>query len=173
MSEKNKDVRNKASRQFTTVSTRRSSALDDLDMRLLVALKGNARRPVLALSKELGVSDATVHKRIRNLERSGVIKGYGTRLDAEQLGYKVTAFIELRIKPGTAESVEERLAKIPNVLEIFELHSHCDILLRVQAKDLHELRNELVGGIMAVPDIISKETNIVLNTAKSTEGPPI
>ncbi len=173
MSEKNKVTRNKTLRQPITNSARRSSALDDLDMRLLVALKENARRPVLALSKELGVSDATVHKRIHNLERSGIIKGYSTRLDAEQLGYKVTAFIEVRVKPGTSESVGQNLSRIPNVLEVFELHSHCDILVRVQARDLHELRDELVGIIMTVPDVVSKETNIVLNTVKSTEGPPI
>lgn len=142
-------------------------------MRLLLALKEDARRPFLALSKELGVSDATVHKRVRNLEKSGVIKGYSTRLDAEQLGYKVTAFIELRIKPGTAETVGQKLTKIPNVLEVFELHSHCDVLLRVQARDLHELRDELVGSIMAIPEVLSKETNIVLNTVKSVDGPPI
>lgn len=147
--------------------------MDDLDMRLLVALKQDARRPFLALSKDLGVSDATIHKRIAALERSGVIRGYSTKLDPERLGYRVTAFIELKIKPGTAEAVGKRLAKIPEVLEVFELHSHCDILLKVQAKDLHELRNELVGVILAVPDIISKETNIVLNTVKSESGPPI
>lgn len=173
MSEKNKRTRNKFGGQSITTPGTRSPIMDDLDMRLIIALKENARRPVLALSKELGVSDATVHKRIHNLERSGVIKGYSTRLDAEQLGYRVTAFIELRVKPGTSERVGQNLAKIPNVLEIFELHSHCDILVRVQARDLRELRNELVGIIMAVPDVVSKETNIVLNTVKSINGPPI
>lgn len=147
--------------------------MDDLDMRLLVALKEDARLPFLTLSKHLGVSDATIHKRVQSLEKSGIIKGYSTKLDAEQLGYKVTAFIELRIKPGSAEVVGGELAKIPNVLEVFELHSHCDILLKVQARDLHELRNELVNGIMAIPEVISKETNIVLNTVKSVAGPPI
>lgn len=147
--------------------------MDDLDMRLLVALKDNARRPFLTLSKDLGVSDATIHKRIAGLEKSGVIKGYTTQLDAEQLGYRVTAFVELRINPGTADIVGQKLAKIPNVLEVFELHSHCDILIKVQARDLHELRNELITGIMAIPDIVSKQTNIVLNTVKSVDGPPI
>jgi DNA-binding Lrp family transcriptional regulator len=165
-----------ASRKDVTIhnySKQSSYAMDDLDMRLLAALKENARRPFLTLSKELGVSDATIHKRIHRLEKSGVIKGYNTKLDAEQLGYKVTAFIELHIKPGTSESVGQKLAKIPSVLEIFELHSHCDILLKVQAKDLHELRNELVGKISAVPDVLSKETSIVLNVAKSVDGPPL
>lgn len=147
--------------------------MDDLDTRLIWALKQDARRSFLALSKELGVSDATIHKRVRNLEKVGIIKGYTTLLDAERLGYGVTAFIELRIKPGTAESVGEELAKIPNILDIFELHSHCDILLRVQVKDLHELRNELVNRITLIPDIVSKETNVVLNTVKSVGGPPI
>jgi Lrp/AsnC family transcriptional regulator, leucine-responsive regulatory protein len=147
--------------------------MDDLDMRLLVALKEDARRPFLTLSKDLGVSDATIHKRIHNLEKAGIIKGYTTRLDAERLGYRVTAFIELRITPGTAEAVGQKLARIPSVLEVFELHSHCDILLRVQAKDLRELRNELVSRIALIPDVVSKETNIVLNTVKSVSGPPI
>lgn len=147
--------------------------MDELDMRLLLALKEDARRPLLVLSKELGVSDATVHKRVRGLEKTGVIKGYSTRIDAEKLGYNITAFIELRISPGTAEVVGQRLADMPNVLEVFELHSHCDILVKVQARDLRELRNKLVGEMMAIPEILSKETNIVLNTVKDTHGPPI
>ncbi len=146
--------------------------MDELDFRILSALKEDARRPFLTLSKELGVSDATVRKHIRYLEKEGVIRGYKTDMDPEKLGFRVTAFIELHIKPGTADTVGQRLAKIPSVLEIFELHSHCDILLKVQARDLHELRDELVGRIGAIPDVLSKETNIVLNTVKSTNGPP-
>ncbi|MGH9920039.1 MAG: Lrp/AsnC family transcriptional regulator [Nitrososphaerales archaeon] len=147
--------------------------MDDLDVRLLAAMRKDARRPFLALSKDLGVSDATIHKRIRVLENAGIIKGYTARLDAEQLGYRITAFIELRIKPGSAESVGQKLAKFPNVLEVFELHSHCDILLKVQVKDLHELRDELINRISSIPEIVSKETNVVLNTVKSVNGPPI
>ena len=149
------------------------ATVDDLDLRLLAALKDDARRPFLTLSKDFGVSDATVRKHIRNLENRGVIKGYGTRVDPEHLGYRVTAFIELKIKPGTADVVGQKLAKIPSVLEVFELHSHCDILLKVQTKDLHELRNELVSSISAIPEVLSKETSVVLNTAKDVTGPPI
>jgi DNA-binding Lrp family transcriptional regulator len=147
--------------------------LDDLDMRLIWALKENARRPFLSLSKDFGVSDATIHKRIHNLEEAGIIKGYTTLLDAERLGYTVTAFIELRIKPGTAESVGEKLAKIPDILEVHELHSHCDILLKVQVRDLHELRNELVNRIATIPDVIAKEISVILNTVKDVSGPPV
>lgn len=146
--------------------------MDDLDMRLLAAMKNDARRPFLTLAKDLEVSDATIHNRIRSLEKAGVIKGYVTILDSEKLGYKVSAFIELRIKPGTAEQVGQKLSKIPNVMEVFELHSHCDILVKVQVRDLRELRDELVKRISAVPDVLSKETNVVLNTVKSTTGPP-
>ncbi len=147
--------------------------MDDLDKRLLVSLKEDARKPFLKLAKELNVSDATVHKRVAALEESGIITGYSAKLDAEKLGFGITAFIELRIKPGTADIVGEKLTKIPRVLDIYELHSHCDFLIRVQVRDIHELRNELVARITTIPEIVSKETNVVLNTVKSVSGPPI
>jgi DNA-binding Lrp family transcriptional regulator len=147
--------------------------MDDLDRKLLVSLKEDARKPFLKLAKELNVSDATVHKHVAALEESGVITGYSAKLDAEKLGFGITAFIELRIKPGTADIVGEKLAKIPRVLDIYELHSHCDFLIRVQVRDIHELRNELVARITTIPEIVSKETNVVLNTVKSVSGPPI
>ncbi len=147
-------------------------ALDDIDREIVHALRKDARKSFLALSKELGISDATIHKRVGKLERAGVILGYTASLDPELLGYGVSAFIELRIKPGTAEAVGEALARIPNVLDVFELHSHCDILIRVQTRDLRELRNELVNRIMLIPDVVSRETCVVLNVVKSSPGPP-
>lgn len=147
-------------------------AMDDVDRRILDALRKDARKSFLALSKELGISDATIHKRVGKLERAGVILGYAAKLDPELLGYGVTALIELRIKPGTAGPVGEALARIPNVLDVFELHSHCDILVKVQTRDLRELRDELVDRIMLIPDIVSRETCVVLNVVKSSPGPP-
>jgi hypothetical protein len=42
----------------------------------------------------------------------------------------------------------------------------------VQTRDLRELRNDLVNSIMLVPDVISRETYVVLNVVKSSPGPP-
>jgi Lrp/AsnC family transcriptional regulator for asnA, asnC and gidA len=156
--------------------------MDELDFRILEGLSRDARRHYLDLANELGVSDATVHKRVRKLVDDGIIRGFVTVVDEEKLGYKITAFIEVVVQPGSVESVVPELCAIDGVLEAHELHGHCDILLKVRARDLGALRDKLVNRIRAVDEVTSTEAFPVLRVAKeeyqisigaSKEGPPV
>ena len=148
--------------------------MDELDSKILNALKVDARKPFLELAKELGVADATIHIRVKKMTAEGVIKGFETSVDAKNLGYSVTAFVEIRVKPGTAvDEASRKLSKIEGVLEAHEIHGHCDILLKVKTKNLTELRDKLVGEIRAVEEVVSSEAYPVLKVIKEDHNVPV
>ncbi|MEM3382682.1 MAG: Lrp/AsnC family transcriptional regulator [Nitrososphaerales archaeon] len=147
--------------------------MDELDLRILEALRVDARRPYLELAKELGVSDATIHLRVKKMVEEGVIKGFTILIDHEKLGYGMTAFIEVQVKPRTADETVSKLSSIDGVLEAHEIHGHCDILLKVKAKGLAELRDKIVNQIKKVEDIVSSKAYTVLKVAKEEHNLPI
>jgi Lrp/AsnC family transcriptional regulator for asnA, asnC and gidA len=147
--------------------------MDELDLRILEALRVDSRRPYLELAKELGVSDATIHLRVKKMIEEGVIKGFTILIDHEKLGYGMTAFIEVQVRPGTADETVSKLSSIDGVLEAHEIHGHCDILLKVKAKGLAELRDKIVNQIKKVEDIVSSEAYTVLKVVKEEHSLPI
>jgi len=147
--------------------------MDELDLKILEGLRVNSRRPFLELAKELGVSDATIHGRVKKMVEEGVIKDFTITTDHEKLGYGVTAFVELKVKPGTADEAISRLSEIGGVLEAHEIHGHCDILLKVKAKDLRELRDKIVNNIRRVEEVVSSQAFTVLKVVKEGHTLPI
>jgi Lrp/AsnC family transcriptional regulator for asnA, asnC and gidA len=147
--------------------------MDELDLHILSALSNNARKSYVELAHELEVSDATIHNRIRGMTETGIIKGFITLIDFEKIGFGVIAFVELKIKPGTADIVAPKLAKIPGIVGIYEVHSHYDILLKVAAKSLKELRYKIVNEIGKIPEVLSNYNYTVLNLVKEDMNPPL
>lgn len=147
--------------------------MDDLDLRILEGLRVDARRPFLELAKELGVSDATIHVRVKRMMEEGVIKDFTTTIDHGKLGYGVTAFIEVKVKPGTTNEAILKLSSISGVLEAHEMLGHCDILLKVMVKDLNELRDKMVNEMKKVEEIVSSEAHAVLKVVKDNHSLPI
>ena len=146
--------------------------MDDLDLQILTALCNNSRKSYVELADELEVSDATVHNRIRGMIDSGVIKGFVTLLDFQKLGFNVTAFVELKTKPGSIDQATSKLARIKGVIGIYEIHSDYDVVVKVAARDLTELRDKIVNEIGKIPDVLSNRNNIVLNIIKEECNPP-
>jgi Lrp/AsnC family transcriptional regulator for asnA, asnC and gidA len=147
--------------------------LDDLDLQILVALNNNARKSYVELAHELEVSDATIHNRIRGMIESGIIKGFVTLIDSEKIGYGVMAFVELKTKPGSADVVAPKLSKISGVVGIYEVHAHYDILLKIVAKSLKELRFKIVNEIGKIPEVLSNYNYTILNLVKEEPNPPL
>ena len=140
--------------------------MDVLDLKILNVLRQDARKPFLEVANELGVSDVTIHKRVKKMVDRGVIRGFETVIDDAKLGYGVTAFVEVGVEPGASESAAEKLTRIDGVLETHEIHGHCDILLKVRAEGLSELRDKLVNQIRVVEEVVSTEAFPVMRVVK-------
>jgi Lrp/AsnC family transcriptional regulator for asnA, asnC and gidA len=125
--------------------------------------------PFVEIAKQIGVSDATVHLRVRRLISEGVINKFTLSLDNDLLGYDHLAFIGINIRPGFADQITEGLSNLEEVLEIHEMHGRFDLFVKVRAKDLNHMRDIVVNKIRKLPNILETELMTVLKTKKEEQ----
>lgn len=145
-----------------TISGRES--VDSLDAALIELLAAEPRVGVLEASKRLRVARGTVQARLERLQERGVITGYGPEVDPAALGYEVTAFITLEIRQaGGHDPVAERLAAIPEVLEVHTITGAGDMLCRVVARSNSDLQR-VIDAIVSAEGVVRSATLISLAT---------
>ncbi|MEA2376218.1 MAG: hypothetical protein QOD13_125, partial [Thermoleophilaceae bacterium] len=72
-----------------------ASPIDELDARILAALRAQPRIGVLEISRQLGVARGTVTARLEKLQARGVVTGFGPDVEPARMGYPVLAFVFL------------------------------------------------------------------------------
>jgi len=138
--------------------------IDELDARLIELLTRRPRVGVLEASRRLAVARGTVQARLDRMRQRGVITGYGPEVDPAALGYAVTAFITLEIRQaGGHDPVAERLAAIPEVLEVHTITGAGDMLCRVVARTNADLQRVL-DAILSAEGVVRCSTVISLAT---------
>jgi DNA-binding Lrp family transcriptional regulator len=149
-----------------TMTTLSSARVDHIDAALIELLAAEPRLGVLEASRRLRVARGTVQARLERLRERGVITGYGPDVDPAALGYEVTAFITLEIRQvGGHDPVAERLAEIPEVLEVHTITGAGDMLCRVVARsnvDLQRVLDAIVStdGVVRAATVISLATQV-------------
>jgi DNA-binding Lrp family transcriptional regulator len=142
----------------------RPALIDRLDAALIELLAAEPRVGVLEASRRLGVARGTVQARLDRLADRGVITGYGPDVDPVALGFEVTAFITLEIRQaGGHDPVAERLAAIPEVLEVHTITGAGDMLCRVVAQTNADLQRVL-DAIVSAEGVVRSSTVISLAT---------
>ena len=139
-------------------------AIDQLDAALIELLAAEPRVGVLEASRRLCVARGTIQARLDRMVERGVITGYGPDVDPAALGYEVTAFITLEIRQaGGHDPVAERLAAIPEMLELHTITGAGDMLCRVVARTNADLQRVL-DSIVSVEGVVRSSTLISLAT---------
>ena len=146
-----------------------NSVLDDVNLKIIDILGKDSSTPFVEIAKQLGVSDATVHIRVRRLISEGIINKFTVMIDNNLLGYDHLAFMGINVKPGLADEAIEDLTNLEEVLEIHEMHGTFDLLLKIRSKDLDQMRDVVENKIRTLPHIIETELMTVLKTRKEEQ----
>jgi DNA-binding Lrp family transcriptional regulator len=125
-----------------------TSAIDDLDARLIALLRGEPRLGLMEASRRLAVARGTVQARLAKLEERGVIRGHGPEIDPARLGYAVLAFVFLQIAQGRLKEAVAVLQSTPEVLEATATSGPSDLLCRIVARDTEHLQ-EIVNRLLS------------------------
>ena len=150
--------------------------LDDLDRAILRRLQVDGRMSNLDLSRDVGLSPAATHARVRRLEERGVITGYAARVDPEQAGFDLLCLISIGIQLHHQDAVARTrtaLAALPEVLECHHVTGQYDYLLKVVLADRRALERFVVEKLTPLPGIARIQTSVVLAVVKSTPALPI
>ncbi|HDJ89760.1 MAG TPA: Lrp/AsnC family transcriptional regulator [Thermoprotei archaeon] len=130
------------------------------NLQLLKILRENARIPYTEIARILGVSETAIRKRIRKLEKDGVIKKYTIEIDPKKIGYNVTALIGIDTAPEYLFQTIERLKNMDEVISLYSSSGDHMILIEGWFKDSNELsifirKLEKMNGVLRIcPAII-------------------
>jgi Lrp/AsnC family transcriptional regulator, regulator for asnA, asnC and gidA len=141
--------------------------LDDSDRLLLRELLADGRASHRELAQRTGLSLATVNRRVRALEEARVIKGYTTLVDAESVGWNLTALIGLRIDKGHVRAVHEQISGDERIFGVYDVTGEWDGLVLVRLRDREDL-DDLVKTTLSLAHIQRTNTMVVLKTVSET-----
>jgi DNA-binding Lrp family transcriptional regulator len=113
--------------------------VDRIDRKILAELQADGRLTLTDLAARVGLSVSPCHRRLRELERSGVIRGYRAVVDPAAVGLSFEALLFVTMRQEDRETLlafEAAVAQIPNVLQAQRLFGDPDYLLRIVTADL-------------------------------------
>ena len=151
----------------------KSVALDDFDLRLLACLHAcmlaclqeNGRLTNQQVGERVGLSASQCSRRRIALEEAGLIRGYGARLDAEALGFKVVAFIQVTLSRHTEDAAwrfTELLDRVDVVQEAYTTTGESDYLIKAVLPDLRELSSFLNEILLPHGSVAQVRSSLVL-----------
>lgn len=146
--------------------------IDQLDARLIAALREHPRIGLLEIARQLGVARGTVQARLAKLEARGVVTGHGPEVDPAAMGYPITAFVLVELSQGRLDEAAGALAAIPEVLEADAISGPQDLICRVVARNTEHLQ-ELVNELLAAPAIRRCTSYIVLSRQVPPRSGPL
>ncbi|MGC8915843.1 MAG: Lrp/AsnC family transcriptional regulator [Thermoanaerobaculum sp.] len=148
--------------------------LDALDRKILAALQENGRIPLSAIAEKAKVAPATVHERLNKLRVAGVLKGIVGIVNAEALGYTVTALVHVRVELAAGlERMVQELAAIPEVEEVHLITGEYDLVVKLRARDTMHLQELLLGRLHKVPGFVRSATEVCLTSPLERYGPRV
>jgi len=140
-------------------------AMDTTDRKIIAELQAEGRLTVTELAQRVGLSVAPCHRRLRELERAGAIRGYRAVVDpaAIGLGFEVLVQVTMdREDAATVADFERGLAAIAEVRHAERLFGDPDYLLRVATADIAAYQTLRDTQLATLPGVGRLTSTIVM-----------
>ena len=143
--------------------------IDDINARILRELTRDGRLSNLDLADRVGLSPSACLRRVQELERTGVIKGYRAVLDSGKMGVGFVAYVTVALNTHTKasqEAFERGVARAAEVRECHNITGTVEYLLRVEAADLAAYKHWHTDILGVLPQVQSITTFVVMGSPK-------
>jgi len=146
--------------------------VEEIDRRIVALLAGDGRMSFTDLAKETGLSVSAVHQRVRRLQQRGTVRGFTARLDPEEIGLPLTAFVSIKpIDPAAPDDAPDRLAHLDAIEACHSVAGEESYILKVRVASPGALE-ELLQQIRAAANVATR-TTVVLSTPYEGRPPKI
>jgi Lrp/AsnC family transcriptional regulator, leucine-responsive regulatory protein len=152
------------------------SDLDEIDRKILMVLQSDGRISLSNLSEKVNRSPSPCLRRIRRLERTGIISRYVAVLDQAKVGLPVSVFVSIKLESQRVEALErfkKAIAKWPEVLECYLMTGPRDYLLRIVAADLGAYERFLKQKLTRIDGVASIDSSFALEQTKYSNVLPV
>ncbi len=150
--------------------------LDAIDLKILAELQPDARLSITELANRVALTTTPCARRVRQLERAGLISSYVTLLDQHAIGLPVNAFVEVRLTREGHEEVaafESSVRRYPEVMECWAMSGGYDYFLRVVTADLQAYNRFLRDRLLCLPSVSHVETGFGLERVLGRTALPL
>ena len=139
--------------------------MDATDQKILAELQRDGRVTITELAERVQLSLSPAHRRLRELEQSGIIRGYRADLDAVALGLTFEAVVFVTMRDGVREHLvafEDTVRAIPNIIHAQRLFGDPDYFLRVITRDLDAFQHLYDDTLSALPGVQRLTSTLVM-----------
>ncbi|MEM9055384.1 MAG: Lrp/AsnC ligand binding domain-containing protein [Pseudomonadota bacterium] len=146
-------------------------SLDLIDRRILREIQSDGRLAVVDLAERVGLTKSPCLKRLRRLERDGIIRGYRADLDPDRIQQAYLAYVQIKLSSTTRATLEAFNARVKTVPEIMSCHMMAggfDYLLKVRTRDMKAYRQFMGDVLSQLPNVAQTSTFPVMEQVKES-----
>ncbi|PAL25338.1 AsnC family transcriptional regulator [Sphingopyxis sp. GW247-27LB] len=147
--------------------------IDAIGRKILRELSREGRISNLDLAERVGLSPSACLRRVQELERSGVIRGYRARIDPARTGTTFIAYVTVGLSRHTKDAqagFEAAIAEAPEVRECHNVTGSIEYLLRVEAADLAAYKHFHTEVLGVLPQVNAITTYVLMDSPKDERG---
>jgi len=140
--------------------------MDDKDLKIIDRLRDDSRSSYKEIAREVKISDVAVHKRIKNLQKKGVIKKFTVVIDQKKVDKNTTAVLMVKCDVGSAPEIAKRLAETPDASEVYTTIGEYDIVAKIRTRDMESLKNLVEKNLRMIRGIHEIRTSVIFDAYK-------
>lgn len=143
--------------------------MDQTDRKIIRELQQNARQTNQELAERINLSPSPCLRRVRNLEKDGVITGYTAIVDQEKYGLALNVFVQIKLERQTEELIktfETRVNEIDEIMECYLMTGTSDYLLHIVSDSLKSYERFMREKLTNIPGVGTVETSIAFSQIK-------
>lgn len=150
--------------------------LDSIDLKILRELQADARISNVRLADRVGLSAAPCLRRVRELEKAGVVRRYVALLDPSAVDLGVTVFVQISLDlqvKGRLEIFEKAMLSRPDVVDCYLMTGDSDYLLRIVVRDVAAYERLLKEFMTRIEGVASIKSSFALKQVKNSTALPL
>jgi Lrp/AsnC family transcriptional regulator, leucine-responsive regulatory protein len=143
--------------------------MDAIDRKIVRALQENARLSNQDLSARVGLSPSPCLRRVRALEKRGVLSGYTAQVDQEQYGLPLNVFVEIKLERPSDDIIrrfEAGIARADEILECYLMTGSSDYMLHVVSSSLQDYEYFIRNVLTKLPGVHSIDSKFAFGKVK-------
>ena len=150
--------------------------LDAIDRKILEALQKEARLTNLELAERVGLSPSPCLRRVKQLERMGIVRGYGAQVSREAVGLDLTVFVAVNLQGHGSDNprlFREVVLAMPEVVACYIVSGESDYLLHVVAPNFEAYRRFVLERLLKAPGVKDIRSSFALDVLKEAAPLPL
>ena len=150
--------------------------MDAIDLRILATLQKEPDLSMAGIADAVGLSITPCWRRMKRLEKEGVILGKAILLNGRALGLTVNVFAEIRLKQhdeSTLLALEDVVRSRAEIVECFSVSGEADYLMRVVVSSIEAYEAFLKKVLLHLPGVAAVNSRFTLGCIKLTTNLPL